>query len=256
MARLMHVEPGGGRRGSPIHHPPKTPIRVNDPDADGAWRAYSTGTAEGRWTYEADATVTFAPTGQTHAFAGLDEARAATAGALLQHLRSEAVRAAYDPDDAERRLAGQRWLAVHMRLAGGTDITSNCLCGGRLTVVHSDGRHGHVDSCPTCQPKSGDTIAAVCMVGTAHRFCADPAPQLSDLDLQILAFEQRWWKRQGAKEAAIREEFDGLSTMRYYRRLNVLLDNPVALAHSPQLVNRLRDLRLSRGGARGSGRQS
>lgn len=254
MTRLMHVEPAGGRRGNPLRQPPMTPIRVNERDGDGCWRAFSTGSSEGLWTYETDATVTFVPTGQTHAFGSLDEARAATAGGLLQHMRGEAATAAYDPD-AERRLAGQRWLAVHIRLAGGTEIATNCLCGGRLAVVHSDGRHAHVDSCPMCQPASGDPIAPLCMVATGHRFCADPAPQLSDLDLQILAFEKQWWKRQGAKEVAIRDEFGGLSAVQYYQKLNRLLDNPAALKHSPQLVKRLRSLRRSRGGARGSGPQ-
>ncbi|WP_155375561.1 DUF3263 domain-containing protein [Catellatospora vulcania] len=68
---------------------------------------------------------------------------------------------------------------------------------------------------------------------------------LSERDRHILAFEQQWWRHAGAKEQAIRDQFE-VSATRYYQLLNALLDNPAALAHDPVLVGRLRRLRGSR----------
>ncbi len=73
----------------------------------------------------------------------------------------------------------------------------------------------------------------------------ETAPALDERELQILAFEQKWWKHAGAKEQAIRDAF-GLSSTRYYQLLNALLDNPAALEHDPVLVGRLRRLRSAR----------
>jgi len=71
------------------------------------------------------------------------------------------------------------------------------------------------------------------------------ASSLTERELQILAFETKWWKHAGSKEQAIRDTF-GLSSTRYYQLLNGLLDNPAALAHDPVLVGRLRRLRSTR----------
>jgi hypothetical protein len=71
------------------------------------------------------------------------------------------------------------------------------------------------------------------------------APELSDRDREILAFERQWWKYAGAKEAAIRELFD-MSATRYYQVLNALIDRPEALVADPMLVKRLRRLRATR----------
>ena len=70
-------------------------------------------------------------------------------------------------------------------------------------------------------------------------------PALDERALEILAFERKWWKHAGSKEQAIRDTF-ALSATRYYQLLNGLLDNPLALAHDPVLVGRLRRLRASR----------
>jgi Protein of unknown function (DUF3263) len=78
---------------------------------------------------------------------------------------------------------------------------------------------------------------------------APAAPQLTEREEQILAFERRWWKHAGSKEQAIRDTF-GLSATRYYQVLNGLLDHPAALAHDPVLVGRLRRLRSTRARAR------
>jgi hypothetical protein len=68
---------------------------------------------------------------------------------------------------------------------------------------------------------------------------------LGEQELAMLAFEQQWWKRAGAKEQAIRDTF-GLTATRYYQLLNALLDDPAALEHDPVLVQRLRRLRSTR----------
>ena len=85
----------------------------------------------------------------------------------------------------------------------------------------------------------------------APRLAPEPAAEpaaasaLTERELQILAFEAKWWKHAGSKEQAIRDSF-GLSSTRYYQLLNGLLDNPAALEHDPVLVGRLRRLRSAR----------
>ncbi|WP_432834311.1 DUF3263 domain-containing protein [Dactylosporangium sp. CA-092794] len=74
---------------------------------------------------------------------------------------------------------------------------------------------------------------------------AEEPPELDERGKRILAFERQWWRQAGAKEQAIRDAF-GLSATRYYQLLNVLLDDPLALAHDPLVVQRLRRLRASR----------
>lgn len=65
---------------------------------------------------------------------------------------------------------------------------------------------------------------------------------LADDDLALLDFEARAPRPLGAKEEAIRREL-GISPVRYFQRLNGLLDSPDALAARPQLVRRLQRLR-------------
>lgn len=76
---------------------------------------------------------------------------------------------------------------------------------------------------------------------------------LSGRDAAILDFERTWWQYAGAKEQAIRDEFD-LSATRYYQVLNALIDREDALAHDPLLVKRLRRMRHSRQRARSARR--
>lgn len=64
-------------------------------------------------------------------------------------------------------------------------------------------------------------------------------------DLQILAFERRWWQHAGAKEEAIRREL-GLRPADYYQALSRLLDDPAALDAEPALIDQLRRLRATR----------
>src|SRR5689334_18089401 len=74
---------------------------------------------------------------------------------------------------------------------------------------------------------------------------AEEPAELDERGKRILAFEKQWWRQAGAKEQAIRDTF-GLSATRYYQLLNALLDDPLALAHDPVVVQRLRRLRASR----------
>lgn len=62
---------------------------------------------------------------------------------------------------------------------------------------------------------------------------------MNELDRAVLDLEGRFWKYQGAKEAAIRDQL-GLSAVRYYQVLARLIDDPAALAYAPMTVNRLR----------------
>lgn len=83
-----------------------------------------------------------------------------------------------------------------------------------------------------------------------------PAPESSALsarDAEIISFERQWWKFPGAKEQAIRDNFD-MSATRYYQVLNALIDKPEALAYDPLLVKRLRRLRETRQRARSARR--
>lgn len=67
----------------------------------------------------------------------------------------------------------------------------------------------------------------------------EPGEGLSFRDRAVLGLERRNWSGPGEKERAIRERLD-MSPTRYYQLLNALLDDPLALAHDPVTVNRLR----------------
>ncbi|AGS35759.1 hypothetical protein B841_11435 [Corynebacterium maris DSM 45190] len=66
--------------------------------------------------------------------------------------------------------------------------------------------------------------------------------ELSDIDARILAFEERAPRSIGAKEESIRAEL-GISPVRYYQRLNLLIDLPAAMQEHPTLTARLRRIR-------------
>ena len=73
----------------------------------------------------------------------------------------------------------------------------------------------------------------------------DEQRSLAAHDLEILAFERRWWQHAGAKEEAIRREL-GLRPADYYQTLSRLLDDPAALEAEPTLIDQLRRLRATR----------
>jgi hypothetical protein len=80
------------------------------------------------------------------------------------------------------------------------------------------------------------------------------APALAPDDLAVLRFAGQWWRTGGAREQAIVDQF-GVTPVRFYQRLNQLLDTPAAAAAEPVLVARLirirdgRRVRLARGRA-------
>lgn len=82
------------------------------------------------------------------------------------------------------------------------------------------------------EPSDGDTAATA-------------GSDLNERERRILTFEKQWWKFEGSKEQAIRDEF-GLSATRYYQLLNGLVERPDALAFDPMTVKRLRRLRADR----------
>jgi hypothetical protein len=93
------------------------------------------------------------------------------------------------------------------------------------------------DPAPVVSPPradgSGEASAQVLPVGLSRR------------EHEMLAFERQWWRRPGAKETAIRDQF-GVPPTRYYQVLNALVDRSDALAADPLLVRRLRRLRSAR----------
>lgn len=76
---------------------------------------------------------------------------------------------------------------------------------------------------------------------------------LTARDRAIVDFERTWWQRDGAKEAAIRQEL-GLSGTRYYELLQQLCDSAAARAYDPLVILRLRRQRDRRRRARFEGR--
>jgi len=91
------------------------------------------------------------------------------------------------------------------------------------------------------------------MATSAAQTPASESSALSARDAEIISFERQWWKFPGAKEQAIRDNFD-MSATRYYQVLNALIDKPEALAYDPLLVKRLRRLRETRQRARSARR--
>ena len=91
------------------------------------------------------------------------------------------------------------------------------------------------------------------MTEAARAVSPDNSGVLAERDQRILEFERQWWKFAGAKEQAIREQFD-MSATRYYQVLNALIDQPEALSFDPMLVKRLQRMRAARQRARSARR--
>lgn len=68
---------------------------------------------------------------------------------------------------------------------------------------------------------------------------------LSEVDRALLEFESRAPRNVSAKEEAIRSEL-GLTPVRYFYRLNALIDDPAAAAEFPVLIHRLDRIRHQR----------
>lgn len=71
------------------------------------------------------------------------------------------------------------------------------------------------------------------------------ALELADEDRAIIRLAGEFWADAAAKEAAIRARF-GISPVRFYQRLAVLMDSQAALAAEPVIVHRLRRIRTAR----------
>ena len=68
---------------------------------------------------------------------------------------------------------------------------------------------------------------------------------LSERDQAVLDFEGSWWHYPGPKDLAIKQ-YLGMSATRYYQALRRLIDDEVALHHSPLTIRRLRKMRKQR----------
>lgn len=68
---------------------------------------------------------------------------------------------------------------------------------------------------------------------------------MTDLEIAILAFEKKYWRYAGAKEAAIKAEF-GMTPTTYYAKLAKLIWTQDALAADPVLVKRLQRIATAR----------
>ena len=199
MTRLIVLPRGTRHPVAPRRRGPLTPLGavvrrdtftapVSNPGGATRAEVWSADSADGLWRYErldeagTPWAVTFVPTGQSRrSYTSLDDAREATAGTMLAEFRSWAMAAAFDYDHSDAsREAGQRWLAVHLRIAGlgeGGDADWRCQCGGLLVEVTSDGRLGHVDACRACYTYGrgySGAAAAACEHRTAHRVCGTP----------------------------------------------------------------------------------
>lgn len=76
---------------------------------------------------------------------------------------------------------------------------------------------------------------------------------LTERDRQMLELERKWWQYAGAKEAAIREQFD-ITATRYYQEVNRIIDLPAAMEFDPLGVKRLQRLRAERQRSRSAAR--
>ncbi|MGC9670817.1 DUF3263 domain-containing protein [Planosporangium sp. 12N6] len=123
------------------------------------------------------------------------------------------------------------------------DITGPADAGPDLADGAADAADESADPAP-------DSVDEPRLAGGVDEASSTPdADALAERDRALLDFEKRWWRQPGAKEQAIRDQFD-LPPTRYYQLLNGLLDRPAALAYDPVLVNRLRRLRTGRGPTR------
>lgn len=79
--------------------------------------------------------------------------------------------------------------------------------------------------------------------------------ELTDTERRVIDFAAQRFKFAGAREAAIRTEFDWTLT-RYSQVLNALLERPEALAYDPMTVKRLVRLRDARRAQRSGSSQA
>ena len=138
--------------------------------------------------------------------------------------RLRRLRRAADRAGGRHRLPGADRRTGRPRLvragAGGAD---------RRERAAGDGRRAHRQPCGPSSVRAG----------------CDTRAMLSDADKALLDLEAKRFRQSGHKVAAIVKQL-GLTEVRYYQRLNQLIDDPEALAYSPVVVNRVRRLRDKR----------
>ena len=200
MSQIIAVEKASAFRSPPQPRRKLTPIldgkkeptyRAPKSDPFGATRAegWDVYSRDGLWHYHRLDTggqrgarwlITLLPTGQTYGpLANRDDARSETASGLLERMRSEAFTLALRSRiDDELRGHGQRWLAIHLRLAGvvkGEEAMHRCVCGGFLSTVTRDGDVAHLDACDRCYTYGSKGLPTEqCPHAGQHRFCNDP----------------------------------------------------------------------------------
>jgi hypothetical protein len=62
---------------------------------------------------------------------------------------------------------------------------------------------------------------------------------LTEREMAVLDFERTWWTVDGTREELIRARFD-CTPEAFAHELTALIDSPVALAHDPLVIHRLR----------------
>lgn len=78
---------------------------------------------------------------------------------------------------------------------------------------------------------------------------------LTDTERTLLRLASAWWSSRGALEEVVRRELD-LSVTHFWQAVNVLIDDPRALAAEPVLVRRLQHIRETRQRSRSTRRLS
>jgi hypothetical protein len=78
----------------------------------------------------------------------------------------------------------------------------------------------------------------------------DQSAALTELERRILDFEGLWFRSDGAKGAAIRERFDGMSGVAYFQILVALVKKRAAWEYAPRVLERVRSRIDGRCGAR------
>lgn len=80
------------------------------------------------------------------------------------------------------------------------------------------------------------------MARTEEFASGQPKTGLSDQDREVLDFAKQWWKYPGARHEALLEKFDYGPTT-FFQKLNRIIDDPAAMEHDAQTVNRYRRIR-------------
>lgn len=89
------------------------------------------------------------------------------------------------------------------------------------------------------------------LVATIGAMCDSDLPPE---DRALLDFARRWYKYAGKQEQDILDAFD-MNATRFWQRINVIIDDPRALAYDPTTVKRYQRIRATRQQARSARRR-